>query len=95
VKLRRNPGNAAIRAWLATAVLALSLPLVFASDRPFEGTANGEWRYWGGDEASTRYSPLDQINAESFKNLEVVWRWRAANYGPEVPAEHVALALPE
>ena len=92
MKPRRILGNAAIRAWLAAAVAALVLPLAFASDRPFVGTANGEWRYWGGDEASTRYSPLDQINAENFKNLEVVWRWKAANYGPEV--DHIYRATP-
>jgi quinoprotein glucose dehydrogenase len=43
----------------------------------------GEWRYWGGDAASTRYSPLDQITRDNAKNLEVVWRWRAANFGPD------------
>ena len=46
------------------------------------GTEDGQWRYWGGDERSSRYSPLDQINAENFSNLEVAWRWKAANYGP-------------
>ena len=47
------------------------------------GTEKGEWRYWGGDEASTRYSPLDQIDAKNAGKLEVAWRWYAANYGPE------------
>ena len=47
------------------------------------GTENGEWRYWGGDEGSSRYSPLDQINADNVAELEVVWRWKAANYGPK------------
>ena len=46
------------------------------------GTENGEWRYWGGDEGSTRYSPLDQIDAGNVADLEVAWRWKAANYGP-------------
>jgi quinoprotein glucose dehydrogenase len=46
------------------------------------GTENGEWRYWGGDEASSRYAPLAQIDAETFADLEVVWEWHAANYGP-------------
>jgi glucose dehydrogenase len=46
------------------------------------GTANGEWRYWGGDAGSTRYSPLDQITRDNAKTLEVAWRWRAANFGP-------------
>lgn len=47
------------------------------------GTENGEWRYWGGDEGSTRYSPLAQIDAGNVATLEVAWRWKAANYGPE------------
>ena len=31
----------------------------------------GEWRYIGGDASHTRYSPLDQITAENFEELEV------------------------
>ena len=42
----------------------------------------GEWRYWGGDAGSTKYSPLDQINRDNVKNLRVVWRWKAENFGP-------------
>ena len=38
------------------------------------GTENGQWRYWGGDEGSTRYSPLDQINADNVADLEVADR---------------------
>ena len=48
------------------------------------GTEGGEWRYWGGDEGSSRYSPLDQIDADNAMDLEVAWRWYAANYGPQV-----------
>ncbi len=44
--------------------------------------ADGEWRVNGGDTGSTRYSPLDQINAANVKNLQVVWRWKAQNMGP-------------
>jgi quinoprotein glucose dehydrogenase len=44
--------------------------------------ADGEWRVNGGDTGSTRYSPLDQINATNVKNLQVVWRWKAQNMGP-------------
>ncbi|NIY07243.1 MAG: hypothetical protein GWN02_02710, partial [Gemmatimonadetes bacterium] len=47
------------------------------------GAADGEWRYWGGDAGSTRYSPLDQIDADNFGRLEVAWVWRGDNYGPE------------
>ncbi|GMR24180.1 MAG: hypothetical protein BMS9Abin37_2694 [Acidobacteriota bacterium] len=59
------------------------MPLV-AEDEHVSGTAHGEWRYWSGDERSSRYSPLDQINADNFEGLEVAWRWQAANYGPSV-----------
>lgn len=42
-----------------------------------------EWTHWGADEFSTRYSPLDQIDASTFGKLEVMWRWKAHNFGPE------------
>jgi quinoprotein glucose dehydrogenase len=44
----------------------------------------GEWRYIGGDAYHTRYSPLDQITAENFGQLEVAWTWRGDNFGPNV-----------
>ncbi|MCY4025563.1 MAG: PQQ-binding-like beta-propeller repeat protein, partial [Acidobacteria bacterium] len=46
-------------------------------------TDNGEWRSYGGDIANTRYAPLDRITAENFNDLEVAWRLRTANFGPE------------
>ena len=46
------------------------------------GAANGEWRYYGGDAGNTKYSPLDQIDAKNVKELEIVWRWKADNFGP-------------
>ncbi|MFQ5568425.1 MAG: PQQ-binding-like beta-propeller repeat protein [Rhodothermales bacterium] len=46
------------------------------------GTENGEWRYWGGDEQSSRYSPLDQIHSDNVADLEEAWRWKADNFGP-------------
>jgi quinoprotein glucose dehydrogenase len=45
------------------------------------GTANGEWRYYGGDAGSSKYSPLDQINKTNVKDLQIVWRWKAQNAG--------------
>ncbi len=46
-----------------------------------QGAKDGEWRFYGGDAGSTKYSPLDQINAENVSELEVVWRWKADNFG--------------
>ncbi|MGD2168496.1 MAG: PQQ-binding-like beta-propeller repeat protein [Gammaproteobacteria bacterium] len=42
----------------------------------------GEWPAYGGDLGHTRYSPLDQINARNFDELEVQWRFSVANMGP-------------
>jgi quinoprotein glucose dehydrogenase len=42
----------------------------------------GEWRTYGGDLASTRYSPLDQINGTNFSKLEIGWRFKTDALGP-------------
>ncbi|MEO7414353.1 MAG: pyrroloquinoline quinone-dependent dehydrogenase [Opitutaceae bacterium] len=47
-----------------------------------QGAKNGEWRSYGGDAGTTKYSPLDQINAKNVKELAVAWRWKAENFGP-------------
>ncbi|PCH61030.1 MAG: quinoprotein glucose dehydrogenase [SAR86 cluster bacterium] len=46
------------------------------------GAPNGEWPTYGGDLGHTRYSALDQINAENFSDLEVAWRFKTDNMGP-------------
>ena len=38
-------------------------------------TSNGEWRSYAGDIKGTKYSPLDQIDASNFADLEMVWEW--------------------
>jgi quinoprotein glucose dehydrogenase len=47
------------------------------------GNVTGEWRYWGADAWSTRYSPLDQINASNFGKLTVKWQWAAGAFGAD------------
>ena len=42
-----------------------------------------EWRTYGGDLASTRYSPADLITADNFNDLEVAWSLRTDNFGAE------------
>jgi len=43
---------------------------------------DGEWTTYGANLASHRYSPLDQINADNFKDLQVAWRLRTDFLGP-------------
>src|ERR1700741_3590062 len=45
-------------------------------------TQNGEWPHNMGDVKGTRYSPLDQINASNFNQLEVSWRFKTDNFRP-------------
>lgn len=35
---------------------------------------NRDWPSYGGDKGSTKYSPLDQIDRSSIKNLRIAWR---------------------
>ena len=42
-------------------------------------TPVGEWRAFGADPANTKYSPLDQITAENFTDLEIAWRWTSTS----------------
>ncbi len=51
-----------------------------------KGTENGQWRFYGGDERSTRYAPLDQINESNVSQLQVAWTWRSTNFGPRPQA---------
>jgi quinoprotein glucose dehydrogenase len=45
------------------------------------GARDGEWRFYGGDSGTTKYSPLDQINASNVKDLKIIWEWKAQNFG--------------
>jgi quinoprotein glucose dehydrogenase len=49
---------------------------------PAPAVPGSEWRTYGADLASTRYSPLDQINKDNFKNLEIAWRLNTNPFGP-------------
>ena len=54
-------------------------PAGSAQDR---GNPEGEWSSIWADLSSTRYSPVDQINAGNFEELEVAWLWRGDNFSP-------------
>jgi len=65
------------RVSLVVALLCLSSSVGAQS-----GAKNGEWRSYAADTGSTRYSPLDQINAANFNKLEVAWRFKTDSLGP-------------
>src|SRR5258705_3393546 len=58
-------------------------------------TKNGDWPHYAADMRGKRYSPLDQINATNFNQLEVAWRFKTDNLGPrpEFKLEGTPLAI--
>jgi quinoprotein glucose dehydrogenase len=65
-----------------------------AASAQFEdATAAGNWPTYGGNLASHRYSPLDQINANNFGELEIAWRLRTDFLGPRPDTLYSATPL--
>jgi glucose dehydrogenase len=73
---------------LAAAALVFgTLVAGHAQTAPAHSTATGEWPTYGGDLASTKYSPLDQITAANFGSLKLAWRAKS-------PDGFLSLTLP-
>ena len=60
---------------MATLAALTAVPALAQQGAP----ANGEWPTYGGDLASSKYSPLDQIDASNFGDLEIAWRWQSTD----------------
>ncbi len=66
----------------AVAIAVAVSPIGLSSATAQEGTQGGEWHFWAGDAGSTRYAPLDQVDAGNVADLEIAWRWKTLNFGP-------------
>ncbi len=68
-------------AGLFTVAAGASLTLVLAAVPAAAqyGAVDGEWRSYAGDNGSTKYSPLDQIDASNFSDLRIAWRWQSVD----------------
>jgi quinoprotein glucose dehydrogenase len=60
--------------WWLVALGAAVVAVAAGGAAPPHGTANGEWRYYSGDNGATKYSPLVQIDAGNVAQLKVAWR---------------------
>ena len=69
------------RGLLVRALCVAAMAQVSVSTQGGPEVSEGEWRYIGGDAWHTRHSPLEQITAGNFEDLEVAWVWRGDNYG--------------
>ena len=67
---------------LALGTLAVA-PLAAVAQGP--GTENGLWTYLGGDAWHTRYTPADEITAQNFDELTLLWQFNASSFGPSTP----------
>ena len=56
-------------------------------------TIDAEWLSYHNDTRATRYAPLEQINRENADDLEIAWRWYAANHGPNPEFNYEATPL--
>jgi len=70
-----------MRVWQAravvTAMVATALTVPGAGQPSTLSSGKGEWPAYAADRGSTRYSPLDQINAKNVNRLQVAWRQSA------------------
>jgi quinoprotein glucose dehydrogenase len=67
---------------LASLILSAGSLLGSSSLQAQEQAAASEWTTYGGNLASQRYSALDQINADNFKDLQIAWRLHTNSFGP-------------
>jgi alcohol dehydrogenase (cytochrome c) len=58
---------------LRTVLTGLACATLVATASPALAQTGGEWPHYGGDQANTRYSTLDQINTGTVKSLRVAW----------------------
>ena len=77
-----RPSRLAMGCLLCIGLICVAPRFLEMNARAQSGAKNGEWRTYGGDLASTRYAPLDQINAENFGKLELAWRFKTDSLGP-------------
>src|ERR1700733_14379017 len=68
--------------WISLCAPVVYLLCMTVAATAQSGAKNGEWQTYGGDLASTRYSPLDQINADNFNKLAIAWRFKTDSLGP-------------
>lgn len=78
-----------------TVVACASFGMATAHSQPVTAPAQSQyaWPTYGGNLASQRYSALDQINADNFKDLEIAWRLPTSSLGPRPDTLYSATPL--
>ena len=92
-RILSRSGGAAGVALLGIALLSSRSGVVALQRTQANGTAAVEWKTYGADLASTRYSPLDQINRDNFAKLKIAWRLSTNEFGPRPDSLYSATPL--
>jgi quinoprotein glucose dehydrogenase len=82
---------AAVRA--TPAVPVTSPPAVSVASPRSSGATVGTWTTYGGNLASQRYSPADQISKGNFSKLQIAWRLKTDFLGPRPDTLYSATPL--
>lgn len=69
--MAKEKQNPTLTTGVAILVSTLCMPLATAQT----GASNGQWPSYGADSGHSKYSPLDQINADNVQRLQVAWTW--------------------
>jgi quinoprotein glucose dehydrogenase len=82
-------GKAALPEDTLTQATLAALTLAPAAADSAAAAASQPWLTMNGDVRATRYTPLDQIDADNVRNLEVAWRFDLSNFGPTTEGQNV------
>ena len=61
---------------IVSLLLSLFCPIAAKAQ---QGSNGNDWTSYGGDSGHSKYSPLDQINAENVQRLQVAWTWESVD----------------
>src|SRR5262252_10999130 len=75
--MRLSPGLIEESPMRRLRLIVVTLALAAAVVHGQRAASRDEWRYYSGDAASTKYSPLDQITRANVRSLQVAWKWNS------------------
>ncbi|HKD47760.1 MAG TPA: PQQ-binding-like beta-propeller repeat protein, partial [Rhizomicrobium sp.] len=80
---------------VAAVALLSTLGTAAAQNTGQPSTAKGDWPLYFADPSGSRYTPLDQINASNFNQLQQAWHFKTDNLGgrPEFKLEGTPLEI--
>ncbi len=89
-RLSKSAGD---RSWCRLLMAGLAVWMCTLPSTAQHGAKGGEWRFYGGDAGTTKYSDLDQIQRGNVAQLQIAWRWKTHNFGPQPETDYQVTPL--